>query len=83
MRLSCLAGRSLRVEVAAVDAVASARPMRTLSPGGRRNASGDRAFMWNIANWKAALARDAEAVCALTERHYSRTAQVFEQMVRQ
>jgi DNA-binding GntR family transcriptional regulator len=31
----------------------------------------------------AALARDADLVCDLTERHYSRTAQVFQQMVRQ
>lgn len=31
----------------------------------------------------AALARDADLVCDLTERHYSRTAQVFEQMARE
>jgi DNA-binding GntR family transcriptional regulator len=31
----------------------------------------------------AALARDADVVCDLTERHYSRTAQVFEQMARE
>lgn len=30
----------------------------------------------------AALARNAEAVCDLTEQHYSRTAQIFQQMVR-
>ena len=32
--VSRLAGRGLRVEMAALDAVASARPVRTLSPGG-------------------------------------------------
>lgn len=30
----------------------------------------------------AALARDADVVCDLTERHFSRTAQIFHQMVR-
>jgi phage tail protein X len=29
------------------------------------------------------LARDADLVCELTERHYSRTAQVFQQMISQ
>lgn len=47
------------------------------------NASGNRALhMEHSELAMAALARDAEAVCALTERHYSRTAQIFEQMVR-
>jgi GntR family transcriptional regulator, carbon starvation induced regulator len=47
------------------------------------NASGNRALHLEHSDlMKAALARDAEAVCALTERHYSRTAQIFEQMVR-
>jgi DNA-binding GntR family transcriptional regulator len=31
----------------------------------------------------AALARNADVVCELTERHYSRTAQAFQQMVQQ
>lgn len=31
----------------------------------------------------SALARDADLVCELTERHYSRTAQVFQQMISQ
>jgi DNA-binding GntR family transcriptional regulator len=31
----------------------------------------------------SALARDADLVCELTERHYSRTAHLFEQMLRQ
>jgi len=47
-------------------------------------AVGDRAlFVEHSELAMAALARDADVVCDLTERHYSRTAQIFERMVRQ
>ncbi len=46
-------------------------------------AVGDRAlFVEHSELAMAALARDADLVCELTERHYSRTAQIFEQMIR-
>lgn len=47
------------------------------------SASGNRALHVEHSELaQAALARDSAAVCALTERHYSRTAQIFLQMVR-
>ncbi|MGA1677363.1 MAG: FCD domain-containing protein, partial [Pseudomonadales bacterium] len=47
------------------------------------SAVGDRAlFVEHSELATAALARNADLVCALTERHYSRTAQIFETMVR-
>jgi GntR family carbon starvation induced transcriptional regulator len=47
-------------------------------------AVGDRAlFVEHSELAMAALARDVDVVCDLTERHYSRTAQIFERLVRQ
>jgi DNA-binding GntR family transcriptional regulator len=48
-----------------------------------RGAGGRALYVEHSELAKAALARDIEGVCDLTERHYSRTAQIFQQMVRE